>query len=120
MRIEIGGQQWSIEKVNAHHPGLFCDGDSCSGTTWNGSAEIYLSNELKGDQVARVVTHELTHAYIYSTQAVRPEQYTEEDICELVAIYAWEIAVLTQEVCRELYPDIKTRSWSTIQKEARL
>lgn len=118
--IEINGQQWSVEKVDAHHPGLFVEGTARRGAAWCGQAEIYLSNELKGDQVARVAMHELAHAYIYSTQAITPEAWSEEDVCELCALYAWEMSALCQAVVRELYPEVKLRAWSEVLKEARL
>ena len=115
MIIEIAGQQWQVHKVEPHHPGLVVDGSVCRGACWCGKSEIYLSSELTGDQVARVVLHELAHAYIYATQAVQPESYTEEDICELVGIYAWEMGALCQAVCRTLFPEVVLRPWSTIQ-----
>ena len=120
MIIEIAGQQWRVEKVESHHPGLFVEGTARRGACWCGSTEIYISNELKGDQVARVVTHELAHAYIYSTQAIQTESWTEEDVCELVAIYAWEMCVLCQAVCNQLFPEVKLRPWNTIQREVRV
>lgn len=109
MLIEIAGQQWLVEKVESHHPGLFVEGTACRGACWCGSAEIYISNELKGDQVARVVMHELAHAYLYSTQAVQPESWTEENVCEMVAIYAWEMCVQCQAVCQVLFPEVTLR-----------
>ena len=120
MIIEIAGQQWLVEKVESHHPGLFVEGTARRGACWCGSAEIYISNELKGDQIARVVMHELAHAYIYSTQAVQPESWTEEDVCELFGIYAWEMSAMCQEVCRDLFPEVALRPWTRIQKEARV
>lgn len=120
MRIEIAGQQWIVEKVDSHHPGLFVGDVARRGAAWCGQAEIYISNELKGDQVARVVMHELAHAYIYSTQAIQPESWTEEDVCELFGIYAWEMSALCQVVCQELFPEVRLRPWNTVQREARV
>lgn len=117
--IEIAGQQWLVDKVESHHPGLFVGGTARRGACWCGSTEIYISDELKRDQVARVVMHELAHAYIYSTQAVQPESWGEEDVCELFAIYAWEMCALCQAVCNQLFPEVKLRPWNTIQREAR-
>lgn len=119
MIIEIAGQQWLVEKVESHHPGLFVEETARRGACWCGSTEIYISNELKGDQVARVVMHELAHAYIYSTQAVQPESWTEEDVCEMFAIYAGPMCLLCRLVCQELFPDVKLRPWLTKHVEAR-
>ena len=117
--IEIAGQQWQVHKVEAHHPGVLVDGTARRGACWCGKADIYISNEVTGDQVARVVMHELAHAYIYSTQAIQPESWVEEDVCELFAIYAWEMCALCQAVCNQLFPEVKLRPWNTIQREAR-
>lgn len=119
MTIEIAGQQWQVQKVESHHPGLFVDSTACRGACWCGQAEIYISNELKGDQISRVVMHELAHAYVYSTQAITPESWTEEDVCEMFAIYAWEMSALCQQVCSELFPEVKMRPWSTVHREVR-
>ena len=117
--IEINGQQWSVEKVDAHHTGLFVEGAARRGAAWCGQTEIYLSNELRGDQVARVAMHELAHAYIYSTQAISPEVWNEEDVCELFALYAREMSTMCQVVVQKLYPEVKLRPWSEVLKEAR-
>lgn len=119
MVIEIGNQQWTVRKVAAHHPGLMVDGTARCGACWCGHSEIYISDELTGDQVARVVMHELAHAYIYSTQAIQAESWTEEDVCEMVAIYAGPMCLLCQLVCQELFPEAKLRPWHTMVAEAR-
>lgn len=116
MVIEIAGQQWKVEKVDSHHPGLFVDETARRGACWCGRAEIFLSNELTGDQVLRVVIHELTHAYIYSTQAINAEHWSEEDVCEMFAIWAWEICALSAAVVENLFPEVRRRSWSSIQE----
>lgn len=120
MMIEIAGQQWQVQKVEAHHPGLFVDGTARRGACWFAKAEIYLADELSGDQVSRVVMHELTHAFIYSTQAAIPESWGEEEVCELFGIYAWQICVMCQAVCQQLFPEVKLRPWNLIQREARV
>ena len=120
MRIEIAGQQWIVEKVDSHHPGLFVGDVARRGAAWCGQAEIYISNELKGDQGARVVMHELAHAYIYSTQAVQPESWSEEDVCELFAIYAGPMCLLCTSICQELFPEVQLRPWYSKPVEARV
>lgn len=120
MIIEIAGQQWQVHKVEAHHPGLMVDGTARRGACWCGKAEIYISNEVTGDQVSRVIMHELAHAYIYSTQAIQPESWGEEDICELFAIYGCEMAVMCQTVCQDLFPEVKLRRYEPGFREVRV
>ena len=117
--IEIAGQQWQVHRVESHPPGLVVDGTARRGACWCGKAEIYISNELTGDQVARVLMHELAHAYIYSTQAAQLESWAEEEVCDLIAIYAWEMCALCQALCQDLFPGVRLRPWNTIQREAR-
>lgn len=119
MIIEIAGQQWMVHKASANDPGLYVDGTARRGACWLGKAEIFISDELRGDQLFRVVMHELAHAYIYSTQAITPESWSEEDVCELIGIYAWEMSVMGQRVCSTLFPEVKLRSYDTVLREAR-
>ena len=120
MIIEIAGQQWQVYKVDAHHPGLMVNETAHRGACWCGAAEIYLSSELKGDHVTRVVMHELAHAYIYSTQAIDVESWSEEDVCELIAIYAGLMCLGCQLICQELFPEVKLRPWYPTPVEARV
>ena len=120
MVIEIAGQQWQVNKVEAHHPGLMVDGTARQGACWCGKAEIYISNEVTGDQVSRAIMHELAHAYIYSTQAIQPESWNEEDVCEMFAIYAWEMCVQCLVVCRALFPEVVLRIHREAYKEIKV
>lgn len=120
MVIEIAGQQWQILRVESHDPGLFVDGTARQGACWCGKSIIYLSEELSGDQVSRVILHEITHAYIYATQAAIPESWDEESVCELIAIYAWEMCMQCQFVCQTLFPEVVLRIYREAHKEARV
>lgn len=119
MTIEIAGQQWHVCTIGAHRPELMVDGTSRLGACWPAHLNIWISDELRGDQVPRVVMHELTHAYIYSTQAITPESWSEEDLCEFVAIYGQEISEMCTLVCHELFPEVKLRTFQRIQREER-
>lgn len=120
MVIEIAGQQWQVNKVEAHHPGVVVDGTARRGACWCSKAEIYISNEVTGDQVSRVIMHELAHAYIYSTQAVQPESWDEESVCELIAIYAWEMCVQCQSICQALFSEVVLRIYREAYKEPKV
>ena len=94
----IANQKWCIFLADSHDPELMVDGTHCLGTTWPARLEIYVSNELCGDRLKRTIRHELAHAFIASTQMVRPESYTEEDLCEFMAIYAEGLARCADEI----------------------
>ena len=120
MTIEIAGQQWQISTVGAHRPELMVNGTSRLGACWCAHLDIWISDELRGDQVPRVVMHELTHAYIYSTQAITPESWSEEDLCEFMAIYGQEVSEMTKLVCMELFPEVKLRTYQFAPREVRV
>lgn len=103
MKIKIGNLEWTVLRAAAHEPVLVVDGLECTGTTWLGKAEIYIDETLQGSRAMRTLVHELCHAYIFSTQAIRPETWDEEAICDFVAVYALEITKLASEVFNVLY-----------------
>ena len=41
MVIEIAGQQWTVQKVESHNPGLFVDQIACRGACWSGRSEWF-------------------------------------------------------------------------------
>lgn len=90
-KFNIRDQHWSVEIVPAHDPGLWVDGTARTGAIWPVTCKIYISDELNEDQAYRVMLHELTHAFISATQVHSPENWTEEAVCEMIAIYGDEI-----------------------------
>lgn len=105
MAISINGRRWMVYKTDSHSPGLIVDGDACRGACWCGDLTIFLSNELTRATAGRTIRHELAHAWIYATQAAIPETWSEEDVCELIAIYAQDIAEVAQYVLEVLWPE---------------
>lgn len=107
MRININHLLWEINVVSTTDPELMVDGEMCRGTTWFGKQQIFLAKELNANTALRVIIHELTHAYLYSTQMRIPETFTEEEVCEFVACWGADIISMANEVYTELYcPDL--------------
>ena len=106
MKFNIRDQHWSVEVVPAHDPGLWVDGTERTGATWPVAHQIYISDELNEDQAYRVILHELTHAFIRATQVHSPESWTEEAVCEMVAIYGDEIIGQANALVRGLYEKV--------------
>lgn len=104
MEVTINGRRWVVCKTDSHNPGLLVDGDLCRGACWCGDLTVFLSNELTRATAGRTIRHELAHAWIYATQAAIPETWSEEDVCELIAIYAQDIAEVAQYVLEVLWP----------------
>lgn len=87
VNLDIIGQEWEVFTADAHDPELIVDGQACTGATWCGHFKIYLSNELRGSRLLRTIKHELAHAVIYSSQCDIPGAFSEEQVCEIMAIY---------------------------------
>lgn len=102
--ITINGCAWLVSKVDAHSPGLMVGESECRGTCWSGTSSIYLSNELTRVTAPRVIRHELAHAWIWATQAVIPETWSEEDVCEIIGIYAQDIVDAANFILNRLWP----------------
>jgi hypothetical protein len=94
---------WEIDIVSSVSPELIANGEACLGSTWPMSQEIYLADDLNKNTARRVIAHELTHAFIYSTQIKEDESYTEEELCEFVSKWGDKIFTMTDEVYNELY-----------------
>lgn len=103
MTIELMHQIWTIEKVPSNSPDLFVGNEFVRGACWCGHQRIVLSQDLTCSQATRVITHELTHAYLYAYQVHVNETFTEEELCEFVAIYGMEITVEAHKVWLELF-----------------
>ena len=63
---------------------------------------IYLSNNLKGDFLKKVLTHEISHAALFSYHVFLPLDL-EEEVADLIATYGHEITNLSNKI----YEDIK-------------
>lgn len=103
MKVTIANQEWVVEKVPPHDPSLFVGNSESLGAAWLGHMRICIASDLKGDRAKRTIRHELCHAYIYATQANRPETWDEEAICEFMAVYGPEITSVARKVFEALF-----------------
>lgn len=100
---KINDLVWEIAIAPSTNPELIVDGTARAGATWLMQQKIYLSEELNKNTARSIIAHELTHAFIYSTQIKEEESYTEEELCEFVAKWGDKIFALTDEIYNELY-----------------
>lgn len=107
LKFSIMDQQWTIQKVPSHDSTLYVANEACTGTMWAAKQAIYISEELSTHRAWRTIVHELCHAYIIATQAVVPESWTEEDVCELFAIYASEIVNKASQIFAHMYGGVE-------------
>lgn len=103
MIIDIVGMQWEVTLAEAHSPNLMVANEPCGGTTWYGHQKIYISDELSPACALRVIRHEVTHAYMWSTQISLPETFDEEYICDFVAIYGPQILKASEEIFQKMW-----------------
>lgn len=103
MKTKINNLIWEIITVPCTNPALIVNGANCLGTTWINEQKIYLSEELTKITAKSVVIHELTHAFLYSTQIKEDESYTEEEMCEFLSKWGEQILCLSAEVYSELF-----------------
>lgn len=103
MKMKIFEEDWDVYLTDSLSPGLRSGDDICLGTCWHTKCEIYLSDSLKGFKAESVIRHELAHAFIHSTQANTPKEWTEEALCDLIGIYGKQISDISQRIYDELY-----------------
>ena len=108
MKIEINNLIWEVAIVPNTNPELIVNGTMAAGTTWFMQQKIYLSADLTKDTARNVISHELAHAYLMSTQ-IRPtkdaeiECYTEEEMCNFTSMWGESIFAMTDKIYNELY-----------------
>lgn len=91
----INGEQWKVVFVDPRHPALLKpNGDFAIGACDDFSKTIFLSNNLSGDFLKRVLCHEITHAIMFSYNITMPLQQ-EELFAELMAAFGEEIVNIT-------------------------
>jgi hypothetical protein len=103
MKIDIIGQEWTVELVAPHDPEMKVNGNCCAGVCWKNKYKICLSNEFMTPHAKNTIRHELTHAFIFSTQAAVPEAWDEEEMSEFIGIYGKQISDLCEVIYNELY-----------------
>ena len=103
MKKKINELIWDIAIVATASPELNVDGAICRGTTWFGKQLICVSSDLDPQTAKITITHELTHAFLWSTQMRRPDTFTEEEICDFFARWGSQIVNAAEEVYAELY-----------------
>lgn len=89
--------EWNIE-LTKEKKKLRNNGKFCAGVTCYKEQTIYIDMNLRENQLYRVLLHELTHVYIYTTQISPKEFYTEEDMCELIALFGADIIIKANEI----------------------
>ncbi len=103
MKKKINNLVWDIEVKSATDIVFSDNGFLIRGCTYCGKQQIFLSDGLNEYTARRVIVHELTHAFLWSTQARMPEEYNEEELCEFMSCWGYQIIDMANEIVSKLY-----------------
>lgn len=89
--IRVNGYPWDIVFTNDKKNLIDRNEHICKGLVSYKEKTIYIDESVPREDIRHILKHELTHIYIYRTQSWLKETFTEEDICEFVAMYGSKI-----------------------------
>ena len=94
--FRINGIDWTIRFVDSQSALLQrSDGSQTVGMADWSTKTIYLSDDLHGEFLKKVITHEIVHCVIMSTGIVM-NIYQEEELADFVATYGATVLRLTR------------------------
>lgn len=94
----INNVYWKIAFVSPNFPLLQrLNGDYSIGACDNLTRTIYLSNQLYGELLKKVLCHEITHAAMFSYN-VNLSLEQQELIADLISTYGEEIIYITNKI----------------------
>lgn len=91
MKFKINEIEYGIYELDSLDTRLIVNGSDCAGACAFNKKEIYLLKDCNIDFKRKTLIHEITHSYLNECLLLRKDKYTEEEICEFVAIYASQI-----------------------------
>lgn len=99
----INGEKWRVVQASPFHPALMRDDGSYTiGACDDFTKTIYISEDLSGPLMKKVLCHEITHAAMFSYNVdLTYEQ--EELLADLIATYGSEII----DVANQIFEKIK-------------
>lgn len=101
MTFLANNQTWEIKEVPGDSGKLVVNGTFRQGSTHFDTQTLYLLDSLKPDRKREVLRHELAHCFLYATQSYyEKDSFSEEEICELFALYAGQIVDIANEYFR--------------------
>ena len=91
----INGVPWDIEYVDSDSNLLLMpNGEYTLGCADNSVQIVYLSDDIYGDTLQKVLAHEICHAVCFS-YSLNLSDDEEEKFCDLIATYGFEILDIT-------------------------
>jgi hypothetical protein len=97
---QVNNLSWRIRLVRADSPMLRrSDNIYTLGSCDRTSRTIYISNKLKGEQLRKVLTHEVCHSVMFS-YGVNLTIEQEEIVCQMISLYGLEIIGIVDDMLR--------------------
>lgn len=99
-RFTVKNKKWTMYIVPDSSEKLIMDGQKCCGQIFFRERAIYLNEELMEDDCSflETITHELTHAFIFSYALDEETFQKEEFICEFMAVYGKDIIAISNSL----------------------
>lgn len=100
--ININGENWKILLVSPNHPSLLTPNNTYTlGCCDDNIKTIFITDDIAGDYLHKVLCHELVHACMYSYN-IELNEYQEEILADLIATYGHEIMHMTNSIFKRL------------------
>ena len=98
--FKIYNRFYYLRTTNPRSPELEIKGSFCYGVHNFSTSEIIIDNSLNDDLFVETVRHELSHA-IFDFTCHNAENYTEEQICELIGMHGGTISDIANDLLNE-------------------
>ena len=102
MNFVVNNLVWKLEFVNPFDAVLYrSNGSKTVGVTDRNTLTVYISNDLQGKFLHKVITHEIVHTAIYSYYIdLTIEQ--EEILADIIASFGREIFNIADDIFRRI------------------
>lgn len=102
-RVCVNGIWIDVEFCDTESEKLYVKSQYCFGVFSGFEGKIYLNNRMTQSLCKITLIHEITHAIIqYSQIDGRKDSYTEENVCEMMGMYAPQITSAADEIMRRV------------------
>lgn len=98
MYFKVNNNLWNIKFVNSNNTNLRRSNNTYTlGVTDNNDKTIFLSNQLSGYMLNKVLCHELTHVFCFEYDYC-VNLKTEEIIADFMSLYGKDIVLIADDI----------------------
>ena len=92
----INNRKWNIEIVKSTNK-LLCGKENC-GVTHFSKSKIVINKEMEKTTILDTISHELCHAFMFVYGFGQFETFTEENICDMIAVWGIEFGEVRAKI----------------------